>query len=375
MRIGWKRINWGFTAWVVSIHLLAAGGTAAYAALHGFTWAALGIAAGMYLACGFGITAGYHRLFSHGTYEAHPLVRAFHLLFGAAAFQNSALKWSSEHRRHHAFVDGPYDPYSMSRGFWWAHMGWIFFKDPQNAPGGNVADLERDPLVRIQHRFYFPIATVAGLALPLALGFVFGDPWGGLVIGGFLRIAILYQATFCVNSVAHYFGCQPYSDRNTSRDSAVTALISLGEGYHNYHHAFPFDYRNGIRVWHYDPSKWLIRLMSWIGLAKNLVRAPGESILKARLRMQARRAEMRFADRPQVAELIRRARERVERLLDRWAALKAQCADLRSRLDRSSREAAASLRREVAEVRRRFREEYETWRRALRRPEILSAAS
>lgn len=369
MRIPWHRIDWLNTVFLIVVHVTAVAGTALYASLHGFTWAAVAIGVALGAASGMSITAGYHRLFAHGTYRAHPALRAFYLLFGSAAFQKSALKWCGDHRRHHTYTDREEDPYNIRRGFLWAHMGWILFREPGNLPVTHVTDLERDPLVRIQHRFYFSIATVVGFGLPLALGFLAGDPWGGFIVGGFLRLVCLYQATFCVNSVAHALGTQPYSDRYSARDSALTAFITLGEGYHNYHHAFPFDYRNGVRAWHFDPSKWLIRVMSFLGLTRDLVRAPRELILKARLRMQERHATSKH---PQAAELLRAARVKMESLLDRWAALKVQVADLRSRFDRGSHEALESLRREVRETWSAFREARGLWFRALRRPEILA---
>lgn len=367
-----RRIDWTSSIFITTVHAGAVVATALYAWLHGFTWPAVAIAVGMFAACGVSITAGYHRLFAHGSYRAHPIVRAFYLFFGAATFQNSALQWATAHRRHHRVTDEENDPYSIKKGFWWAHMGWLFFRDPLSTPSQFAADLKADPLVRLQYRYYVPIATVAGFLLPTALGWIAGDVWGGFVVGGLLRLVCLYQATFCVNSVAHTLGTQPYSDKDSSRDSMLTAFISLGEGYHNYHHSFPYDYRNGVKAWHFDPSKWWIRALSWLGLTRDLVAAPNETVLKARLRMQERRATVRFADRPQVAELLRRAREKMETLLDRWAQLKARVAELRARLDRVSLD---SVRREIREVRDSWREAYRLWRSALRRPELLAATS
>jgi len=240
-------LSWPNTLFLVGTHLAAVVGTILYATLHGFSVAAIGICVAMGIACGLSVTGGYHRLFAHATYEAHPIVRIFYLIFGAGAWQNSALKWSSDHRRHHAFVDGEDDPYSIRKGFWWAHIGWIFWQDPPSSPGGKVGDLERDLWVRLQHSLYIPLAVGVGFGLPLGLGFVFGDPWGGLILGGLLRTVLIHQTTFCVNSLAHTIGSQPYSDLDSSRDSAITAIVTLGEGYHNFHHTFPFDYRNGVR--------------------------------------------------------------------------------------------------------------------------------
>lgn len=360
-RFTWSQISWGNTAFIVATHLAALAGTALYVALHGVTLPPVLLGAFFMLACGFSVTAGYHRLFAHATYEAHPLVRAFYLLFGAAAFENSALKWASDHRRHHAYVDRDEDPYNVKLGFWWAHIGWIFLKDPPGPRTAHTGDLEGDRLVRWQDRFYAPLAVGLGLLLPLGLGFLFGDPWGGLVVGGFLRIVLLHHATFSINSVAHTIGRQPYSTANSSRDSGLTALLTLGEGYHNFHHTFPTDYRNGVRKFHFDPTKWLIYGLSLVGLARRLMRVPDPVILKARLRTEAQRAERGLADRPHLADRLRQARQKLEAMLDRWNTLKAQWAEERARLTGRSREMLASLRRELVETRRRYFEAYRLW--------------
>lgn len=135
-------------------------------------------------------------------------------------------------------------------------------------------------------RFYVPLALSVGFALPAGLAWTWGDPWGGLLAAGFLRISVQYEATFSINSVAHSFGRQPYATDTSARDSAIAAVVTLGEGYHNYHHRFPADYRNGVRWYHFDPTKWWIWALSRIGLAWDLKRAPREAIQAARERLR-----------------------------------------------------------------------------------------
>lgn len=289
-RVPWyKGICWPVAAFIIPVHLLALGGTYLYALLHGFTFSAIAIGVLFLFLTTFSISGGYHRLFAHATYEAHPILKAFYLLFGAASFESSALSWASGHRRHHAYLDRDQDPYNIHRGFWWAHMGWILAKDPASPGIVKVGDLERDPLIQLQHRYYVPLAFGIGLGVPLALGFLFGDPWGGLIIGGFLRLALFYQATFCINSLAHMIGTQPYSDGNSSRDYVITALVTMGEGYHNFHHTFPADYRNGVNRFEYDRTKWILNGFAMVGPAKNLIRTPEPVVRKAKLRMRAKR--------------------------------------------------------------------------------------
>jgi stearoyl-CoA desaturase (delta-9 desaturase) len=169
-------------------------------------------------------------------------------------------------------------------------------------------DLERDPLVRYQHRYYLPLALAMNVGLPLLLGWANGDILGMLLLAGVLRLVISHHVTFFINSLAHIWGSQPYTDDNTARDNAVVALLTYGEGYHNFHHMFAHDYRNGVRWWQWDPSKWFITTMRWLGLATNLKRIPWFRIQRALLDTQFRRAERQLAIQPgrAQAELLRR---------------------------------------------------------------------
>lgn len=254
---------------------------------HALTWVLFGV---LMMATGLGITVGYHRLMSHRTFKGNAFVRMIFLLLGGAAFEGSAREWCSAHRKHHRFVDTDKDPYNIKKGFWHAHMGWVIFKSDQSDESG-IPDLLRDPVVIFQNRFYVPLAIVVSFILPTLLATLWGDLWGGLFIAGFLRMVINLQFTFLINSYAHYFGKQMYSDATTARDSWVLALLTYGEGFHSYHHAFESDYRNGVRPYHYDPAKWVISLLSKIGWAWDLKRTPKQKILAARLAMEQKRFE------------------------------------------------------------------------------------
>jgi stearoyl-CoA desaturase (delta-9 desaturase) len=235
----------------------------------------------MLAATGFSITIGYHRLFSHITFQASWPVRLFTLIFGAAAFENSALMWASEHRRHHKHVDHDDDPYSISKGFFYAHIGWLIFKLKADQPYDNVPDLMKDKLVRWQHRYVQVIAVVVSFVLPAVAGALWNG-WrgalGAFLIAGVARIVVLQHCTFLINSACHVFGTQPYSTRCSARDSWLMALLTIGEGYHNYHHEFQHDYRNGVKPWNFDPTKWIIWTLSKLGLTRNLRRVPVEKI-------------------------------------------------------------------------------------------------
>lgn len=359
---------------MATLHLIALGGSAAYFALHGFSVAAI-VLFGVWAALsGLGITAGYHRLFSHVSYESHWSMRLVLLLFGAAAFENSAYKWARTHRRHHLQVDTWLDPYSIKEGFWNAHIGWVLRQDDPSVAEPASPDLDADRLVQWQNRFYWPIAIGTGLIAPMLVGLAFGDFWGGLVIAGFLRILVIQHATFSINSFAHALGKQPYSDRNSSRDSVLTALISMGEGYHNFHHTFPGDYRNGVRRYQFDPTKWVVRGLSFAGITWNLNRTPEQRILLARIQMQERALERRVRRHAASTELMARAKEYRQTLdarLERWRVLAHQYRILKRR---QAREMVARVRVQIRMARAEFRASYSAWKEVCRRPELALTA-
>jgi len=331
-------INWVTTIVFTATPLAALVLVPWYGLTHGYSlWAWLSLVVLLW-ACGISITAGYHRLWSHRAYQAHWSVRLFFALFGAMALQNSILIWGSQHRTHHRFVDDvDRDPYSAKRGFWFSHMGWIL----RDYPSGkndftNAKDLERDPIVMFQHRWYLPLTLAMNIVLPLALGWAVGDMWGVFLLGGLLRLVVNHHFTWFINSLAHMWGSQPYTDENTARDNPALAFLTYGEGYHNFHHIFQNDYRNGVKWWHFDPTKWLIASLAWLGLASHLKRVPDLWIQRAQLAMQFKRMEAaldkrrgRFGDeqleraRARVAEeyaAFRKALEEWARVRDQWVA-------------------------------------------------------
>ena len=275
------------SSFLVGMPLLAVVTVVFYSLEYGISWAEPIIFVGFYLASGLSITAGYHRLFSHRTHKAAWPMRLFYALFGAAAFQNSAIKWCSDHRRHHLKTDEEEDPYTVKKGFMWAHMGWVMVDQGEEIVE-HVEDLQADKILAWQDRNIFLIGFLVGIVLPgvvgfLALGGVHGF-LGGMIYGGFLRVVIVHHATLPINSAAHTWGTQPYSTANTSRDSPLLSFFTFGEGYHNFHHTFQADYRNGHKWYHWDPSKWWIKVASWFGMTKDLHRIPAKSIESKRMK-------------------------------------------------------------------------------------------
>ena len=280
--------------------LLALFSVVFYSIEYGISWAEPVIFVVFYLACGLSITAGYHRLFSHRTHKAAWPMRLFYALFGAAAFQNSAIKWCSDHRRHHLKTDEEEDPYTVKKGFMWAHMGWVMVDQGEEIVE-HVEDLQDDPILAWQDRHIFLIGFLVGIVLPgaigfLALGGVHGF-LGGMIYGGFLRVVIVHHATFLINSAAHTWGTQPYSTANTSRDSPVLSFFTFGEGYHNFHHTFQADYRNGHKWYHVDPSKWWIKSFNYLGLNTQLKSTPKHSIEVAKVNMRFKKRAQRLENR------------------------------------------------------------------------------
>jgi len=329
-----KRVDWVNTAFLLLTPIIAFAGTA-WLITRGTISPYTGLLALVWMIfTGIAITGGYHRLIAHKAYDAHWAYRLFMLIFGAAAFQNSAYKWASDHRTHHKFVDTPQDPYNIKQGFWHAHMGWVMVKYPdEDTRYNNVLDLAKDPLIMFQSRHYVKLGILFGFLVPTLIAASWGDALGAFFIAGFLRTVLNHHFTFSINSFAHLIGRQPYNDKDSSRDSWVLALVTYGEGYHNYHHKFPTDYRNGIRFFHWDPTKWLVKGMSYVGLTTNLRQMPYETILRARLKMDEKRLMKkmaRAAAHPRVSpEFVSAARERIETAYANFRALRAEYAQIK----------------------------------------------
>jgi len=268
------RLDYPVTVLFGAVTLSTIIGVPLFAYAYGFTWLDWAMFGILYLISGLGITVGYHRLISHRSFECPGWVKACLLVAGGWALENSALRWCADHIRHHARCDQEEDPYNATKGFWHSHCGWIFFLDPHRTEKYEVT-LRKDPIIMWQHRYYVPI-VLSGLALPFVVGLFHGGWQGGMscfVLAGVCRTFFVLNSTFCINSICHLWGSQPHGTDDSSRDSWWVSLVTFGEGYHNYHHTYLRDYRNGPKWYNFDPSKWLIFALSKIGLAANLWRA------------------------------------------------------------------------------------------------------
>jgi len=251
----------------------------------GFSWTDLGLLIGMYVLTALGITVGFHRLFTHRSFETYAWVKFVFAVLGSMAVQGSLLKWVAMHRRHHQHSDTPDDPHSphhhgsgvigLLRGFWHAHIGWIFDPDPPDLDN-YVKDLRKSRSLRVASAMW-PFWIVLGLVIPALIGgLVKGSwlgVWTGLIWGGLVRIFLVHHVTWSVNSACHLWGLRPYDSGDESRDNVVFGVLAMGEGWHATHHAFPTSARHGLRWWQIDTSYYVIRMMNWMGLAWN-VRIP-----------------------------------------------------------------------------------------------------
>ena len=243
----------------------------------------------MFIASGLSITLGYHRLFAHLSFKAKWPIKFLTAVFGATALENSVLEWCSDHRRHHKHTDEDDDPYNIQRGFLYAHIGWILLHPlGGESPLTNVNDLKKDPLLRWQHKWWGPIGIFVGFGLPALIGFLIEGGVGalaGFLIAGVARLVMVHHMTFFINSLCHTIGTQPYSKRCSAKDSWLMALFTFGEGYHNFHHEFQHDYRNGVKPWQFDPTKWVVWTLEKMGLTYSLRKTDPKKIINAKNRI------------------------------------------------------------------------------------------
>jgi stearoyl-CoA desaturase (delta-9 desaturase) len=256
-------------------------------ALH---WPDLVVLALTYLLTGLGITVGYHRLFTHRSFKTSSPMRALLAALGSAAVEGPVIEWVSNHRKHHQFSDQPGDPHSPHvdhadgwrgalGGLYHAHVGWILGGEEMADEAQYAPDLLDDPVVRLIDRTFL-LWVLAGLAFPFGLGVALtGTLVGGLTAllwGGAVRMLFLHHATFSINSLCHFFGRQRFATADESRNLLWLALPTLGEAWHNNHHAFPTSARHGLRWYQLDPSAWLICGLERVGLVWDVIRVSPE---------------------------------------------------------------------------------------------------
>ena len=225
-----------------------------------------------YLFIAFSVCAGYHRYFSHKSFTPKAWLKFFFLLTGPAAFMNSALIWARDHRHHHAYPeDEAKDPYSINKGFLYAHLGWAIRSDEVNAQVGFIKDLESDDWIKLQDKLIIPLSILMGLILPTLIGVAIGNIAFGLFFLGFFRIFFFHHSIFLINSYCHKFGSRPLKNI-TAGNSLWIAILTMGDGYHHYHHMLPNDYRAGRKWYNWDPVKWILFCLEKVKIVSALKR-------------------------------------------------------------------------------------------------------
>ncbi|EQC27056.1 stearoyl-CoA desaturase (delta-9 desaturase) [Saprolegnia diclina VS20] len=235
---------------------------------------------GLWFISGLGITAGAHRLWAHRAYKARLPLRVFLMLANSMAFQGSIFEWARDHRVHHKGSDTTADPHNSKRGFFFAHMGWVMVrKHPDVFKEGkkmSYDDLDADVVVAAQKKHYLLSVLLMCYVSPSVLGHLaFGSASTGFWIGGIFRHVWVLHMTWCVNSVAHFFGYKPYDRNIRPVENLLVSIGAIGEGWHNFHHKFPSDYATGemgiLQQW--NPTKAFIDLMALVGQAYDLKRS------------------------------------------------------------------------------------------------------
>lgn len=259
-----------------------------------FSWVYLAILFVMYLISGLGITIGYHRYFTHKSFETPRFMQALLAIFGSMALEGSVLQWAAVHRSHHQHSDDEHDPHSPHthgdgiinsiKGMWYAHVGWLF-RSRSVSMQKYVVDLKKDRLITTMSAL-FPLWVLLGLLIPALLGGLLTWSWTGVLLGfiwgGLVRIFLVHHVTWSINSVCHIWGSRPFNSHDESRNNPIFGVLGLGEGWHNNHHAFPTSARHGLKWWQLDISYIIILAMSKVGLASD-IRVPSQARIQSKL--------------------------------------------------------------------------------------------
>jgi stearoyl-CoA desaturase (delta-9 desaturase) len=248
----------------------------------GIGWPEVSMLIAMYVLTVLGITIGFHRLFTHRSFETNPMIQGILAILGSMAVEGPLLKWVALHRRHHQFSDKENDPHSphvnfsgiigLLRGVWYSHIGWFFTPDPPRLEH-YVKDLHRSKLLRVIDRFFL-LWVFLGLLIPALAGGLITHSWmgalTGLIWGGLARVFLVHHVTWSINSICHIWGSKAYETNDESKNNLLLGILGLGEGWHNNHHAFPSSARHGLKWWQIDPSYLVIQLFGILGLASKI---------------------------------------------------------------------------------------------------------
>ncbi|XP_067828763.1 acyl-CoA desaturase-like [Heptranchias perlo] len=282
MRLVWRNI-----VLMAALHLSAVYAVILVPFAKPLTWL---WAAFCFLLSALGVTAGAHRLWSHRSYTASTPLKVFLAISNSMAFQNHIYEWARDHRVHHKFSETDADPHNAKRGFFFSHVGWLMVrKHPDVIEKGkklDLSDLKADPVVMFQRKYYKPSVVLMCFVLPTFVPWYYwGETfWTAYFVAAILRYTLVLNATWLVNSAAHMFGNRPYDIFINPRENRFVAFGAIGEGFHNYHHTFPYDYSTSEYGWRGNLTTFFIDTMCWLGLASNCKKVSQEVILARRRR-------------------------------------------------------------------------------------------
>lgn len=316
-------------------------------------------------ATGISITGGYHRYFSHRAFKTYPIVEYIILFFSSMAGQGSALRWAFDHRVHHAHVDTDEDPYSIQKGFWYAHFLWILEK-PKKIDSKIVPDLIQNPRVMFQNQYSEYLMVGTNAIVCLLIGWIFNDYLGAFFLATWLRLFALHHFTWFINSLAHTWGDKPFCQEQSAVNNYILSFLTFGEGYHNYHHTFANDYRNGVRWYHYDPTKWVIWVLYKLNLAYSLKQVDPITINKRMIteRKQLLKNQLQKLWDEKKEELEHKVEEISEQLIAK--ILKIQelkaCYQAAFKDHYSNSDLKKEIQRELALLKKGFKEDWNRWK-------------
>lgn len=359
-----QKINWGPAIFLIAYQVLLAFALPVYFYYASPSWAMIASAIILLYLTGLSITAGYHRYYAHRSYRTKPIVESILLFFGSMAVQGSALRWSFDHRLHHAYVDTDEDPYSIKKGFWYAHFLWILDK-PREIDPKVVPDLMKNRFVQFQHRYAELLMLATNAIAVTFVGWLLNDYLGAFFIAGWLRIFALHHFTWFINSLAHTWGDKPFCQEQSAVNNYVISLLTFGEGYHNYHHTFANDYRNGISWYHFDPTKWLIWTLNKCGLAYGLKRMDLYTI-KKRMVLERKNlllnqlCDLWYVKKDELEHKISEISERlvteignINQLMDHYRTI---------RQDYCEKARLIEIKAEIQHLKRRIKEDWKLWK-------------
>ncbi len=358
-----KSFNWGPALFIIIYHVLLLIGLPFYFYYNTPSTAVVVSSIILLYVTGLSITGGYHRFYSHRSYRTNKIVEGVLLFFGSMAAQGSALRWSFDHRIHHANVDTDDDPYSIKKGFWYAHCLWILEK-PRTIDPKVVPDLLKNNLVMFQHNYYKFCMIGSNAITTVLFGWLLNDYLGAFVIVLWLRLFVLHHFTWFINSLAHTWGDKPFSQELSAVDNYFLSMLTFGEGYHNYHHTFANDYRNGVRWFHFDPTKWMIWTLSKLGLATNLKRMDPATIekrivLETKDLLLTQLTETCVAKKEELEKIIIEMSERIVSKIAQFNELKAQY--IQTKKENNCRSIILELQKELKEVKKSLRHDWQAW--------------